>query len=1292
MAELIIKKERRKSLSVFSPSSSTSAPPLRPTLHDRTPSDDTLTREKKARRNSGFFGRSQSPNRWASGGNVLRRPGAAGSDTAAWSAAAAPLETARPRKSLQKKRASVFGSLKSMHAGDEDDILSAAVASMGDEPHNATSPGNGTWSSAILHHGEIQTMGGMWKRKSQYLVLTDTHLVRFKNQAKAADTFPSILHSYNGRAPASHRQSIASLNSLQDMQLMVATEASAGIPLNSIIAVYMLEDGRLSPTVEVAYLDERTHKAALIQMQTADLQELNLWMVGIRQAAQMARSNDPLAFNRGSVEYVIRMLEHERDYDPVAFRMFRVIQIASSKSPTRSSSDDLTKLSPTGCYLAIGLHKVHLIPMQKTANRSSFVSLSDLETGASFGLMNLTGLSMEYGDDSLHLTFRIPLRKSFNVFLASVHSVEVACWVRQHTEFLRPLWTRQPYDFVVPRQLNNDENFPPVTLDEDYGCFDRTLVAYSASYDVDTSNIRYTIDLECEDAPCFRLLRPASATNPRYSALELIAVMRALRYNESFRSISCRGINLDALQGLRDVHGVDADVHLDRSGCLVNIPGQGNLTVLSQEVRALALKSQWLRRLDFAYCLTRTPTLDRGSRDPGCGIPEAIFPVCRRELTSVDWVVLNGIKLGESDLDYLVDAASQKQSHLRALEVGDCGLSVHDLDLLLSTIVAQENTLEVINISGVQGRLSPDVLQQYIGYFGQIRKINLSRISRTSGPEPLITAEMLFNWQLEELVLSRTALNRETVDSIATYLASDRSRNLRMLRLDQCGLSGEDVAMFMHSMSLGPDSPRSLHLHVNENRLDNGCSFLFDAIGKNMAPSHLSMQMIDFKKEEQFRLLVDSLRKNRTLRYLDISKASLPYDAGPETCRSLQMMFEENETLEALDISGESAHLDVARFGIGLNLALTGLKKNKSLKLLRIEHQKLGLQGANTLASVLEENESLREVHCENNDINLQSFTVLVNGLQCNHTLLSLSCMDRDRILSLDKVRREVDNVRWDTSNVQTSTATSIRRSLHAAMGVRSGGASNRLSKHMSPNTSPTPESIPFASQNVDLVLQSLQRKWDVEVSRLQRYLLRNYNIANGTGDETIDDTASDGRPATAASLGTMLENLKFEVAVSADEIHASPPDTTSLIHLSRTTTCESQPVQIKAEPKTSRKKSLQSLRAQTSRASQILPPEYGSSSSSSARLALPVPAVPAAVTKSNSVRSARSSSTVSTGTGSGRSTYGMASSTLRGFLTGSALKDKRRVDVMRPVCVSTNDKPPQLDWAPPKLDLQELR
>lgn len=878
--------------------------------------------------------------------------------------------------------------------------------------------------------------------------------------------------------------------------------------------------------------------------------------------------------------------------------------------------------------------------------------------------------------------------------------MEIAFWIRQQTEFLRPLWLRQPYDFIAPNKLREESSIAPLSLDEDYGCLDRTLVAYSASYGVDTSNIRYAIDMHCDDAPCFKLLRPASPKRLRYTALELIAVMRALRYNESFRSISFNGISLDALH-IRDLYGFDMDAHLNRVGAKVHIPGQESLTVLAQEVRALALKNRSLRRLDFAYSLSRVPSSDSETHDPGCGITEAIFPVCRRELTSVDWVVLDGIKLGDSDLDYLVDAASQRSSHLRALEVGNCGLSAHDVDLLLSTIIAQEKTLESINISGLQGRLNPDILQQYIGYFGHIKKINLSRISRTSGPDSLITPETLFNWELEELSLSQTAVNRETVDAIATYLASDRSKDLRVLRLDQCGLNGQDAAMLLHSMAI-KGSPRNLHMHINENRIDNGCTFLFDAIARNNTPSHLSMRMIDFKKEEHFRLLVEALRKNRTLSYLDISKASLPYDAGPETCKSLRLMFEENETLEDLDISGESAHLDVARFGIGLNLALTGLKKNKSLKVLRIEHQKLGLQGANTLSSVLEHNSCLREVYCENNDINLQSFTVLVNGLQRNKPLLSLSCMGRDRALSLEKVRREFELARRDSA-VQNSTS-GIRRSLQVAMNVGHASVGHKLTKTPAPHrmgSGSVPGSVPgsvdqshIVNHDVDIVIAALNRKWDAEVARLRRYLLRNYNMAHGMPDSVDDDTASDGRPSTAKSLGTMLDSLKLEAATPADEVPEVPQVTPQ--------SCSSGENQSShldifrcLDSRTNFDEGSQH-RPQTAPFSvpgsscPPIPSEYAASYTST-RLAMPVPAIPSSVDKSkaSSVRSTRSSSTISTGTGTGstRSTYGVASSTLRGFLTS---KERKKMEKMKagPMCVS--NEPPQLDWSPPKLDLHD--
>lgn len=923
-----------------------------------------------------------------------------------------------------------------------------------------------------------------------------------------------------------------------------------------------------------------------------------------------------------------------------------------------------------------------------------------------------------------------------------MHSVDIALWIRQRTELLRPLWRHQPYELMVPSGLADEDLIPAVELDEDFGCFDRTLVAYSASYDIDTSNIRYTIDLECEDAPCFRLLPPASKKRNQYSVLDLLAVMRALRYNEWFASISFSGISLDALQNCRDRYGPDWNAFLTRNGAHVSIAGQDRLSMLSQEIRALALKSNRLRRLDFSFCLSRTPITDRGARDPGCGIPEAIFPLCRRQLTNVDWIVLNGIKLGDSDLDYIVDAASQKASHLRALEVGDCGLSVHDLDLILSTLTAQETTLEAVNISGVQGRLSPELFQQQIGYFGQIRKINLTRVARTSGPEPLIAPETLLNWRLEELSLSQTAVNKETVESLAAYLASDCSSSLRILRFDQCGLTGADVATFLRCMTRPADKARNLHLHVSENHLGTSYSLLFDAIADNNTPTHLSMRMIDFKKEDHFRELIEAMRKNTTLKYLDISKASLPYDAGPETCEALQLMFEENETLEELDISGEYAHLDVARYGIGLNQALTGLKKNKSLKVLRIEHQKLGLQGANTLASVLEENTCLQEVYCESNDMNLQSFTVLVNALQHNKSITFLPVMNTDRHQSLERVRREFINIKRDApSHHQPNLATtSIRRSIHAAMTIGQPSGGNKLAKQKSvprlqkdaylSSSQASSDPLSPSDQEVESMLRSLNRKWDAEVDRLRQYLYRNFCLLHDIPFDAAVAQVDYSPPTTSASLAMALGEL--DLNVSSNDTHdtensnAVPPfDSEKDAMEDNHSSGSSSPVvtmsSVHSTPTVDSLKLMDTLQnispassasdkaALTATNSTTTMKDYSASSShsSSPHLALPVPPVFRAPKDNTgvSIKSDCSSSNMSTSTGprapSFRSTSGgLNASSLRKLLTSrstSAMRGMRQisshsnVSSARDISITgstTPDEPPRINWSPPELEL----
>ena len=38
-------------------------------------------------------------------------------------------------------------------------------------------------------------------------------------------------------------------------------------------------------------------------------------------------------------------------------------------------------------------------------------------------------------------------------------------------------------------------------------------------------------------------------------------------------------------------------------------------------------------------------------KDPGCEVIGAILALCKEQLTNVTWIVLNGIELGETDLE-----------------------------------------------------------------------------------------------------------------------------------------------------------------------------------------------------------------------------------------------------------------------------------------------------------------------------------------------------------------------------------------------------------------------------------------------------------------------------------------------------------------------------------------------------------------------------------------------------------------------------------------------------------------
>ena len=754
-----------------------------------------------------------------------------------------------------------------------------------------------------------------------------------------------------------------------------------------------------------------------------------------------------------------------------------------------------------------------------------------------------------HGLKSAEFCPRTPFQKPKVLQLASLASHDIALRLRYVEENLRPEWESRPYQFIVPDDVKHDilTHITSRQIDED--SLDRTLIGYCVAYNVNPENIRYQITYPPEDYPSFELLSPPSSLRrTEYTVLELLAVMRSLRYNEGFGTISLKDIRLDCLNGLFDEYGNEHICTKTKRGTSVQGDAResGRSCLLVQEIRALALTSRRVRRMDFTSCITRRPRdylpAPARHRDIGCGIVEALFPLCKYQTTNVDWVILNNILLGETDLDYLVAASVERACHFRGLELSGCGLTDRAVSLILDSLRAQENTLEALDLSSNACRISPLTFDSQISVFGFLTKLNLGHLARTSGNEPMISVETFQGWRLQELILSGTSMNSAMVDAIASYLVNyKQSSALRELKLDHCYLTGTDVAYLLHSMTEEPGKPRELHLDVSENHIEQSLDELTEAIASGLAPSSLTIRLMEFEDEADFRKMVLALAKNNTIRSLDISRASLPCDASEETCRALEAMFAENKTLEYLDISGEDSRLETSKLGVGVNKALRGLQRNSSLRVLYIQckyssghsprarnltfcdlGQKLGLQGASTLADVLKVNTTLTELHCENNGITLGGFTDLVNALHRNTTLLYLPTMQESRQMALKQTEDQVKQMRNENMTMPTQTRSA---------SVRSKISSRVTGKPVRERVT----SMPMTDQDVKAALGLVDESWERQIFRLQQYLKRNHDIANGiptsldVDEEEFERPEGFARPDALRTLSSIVEKAQFE-------------------------------------------------------------------------------------------------------------------------------------------------------------------
>lgn len=309
----------------------------------------------------------------------------------------------RPRvlmKNPGQRPRSMFGSLRGRDRDfpspglQTESSASSSIDSSQSDHFHIISPS----SKVVVHSGEVVSTGGLLRRKKEFMILTNEELLRYKSEQKANEAFGVPSRSpTTGRAP-----SIGSVGELSNEHTLVTT-------MNQVVAIYRFGgDVDLACSVQVDHLDDSNGTPSSTMLQVGTPNEAQKWLDILRQVARYSRMVKlPVPFSDSAVEHIAHRLEAEKDYSPAHFQIFRVVQRAGKMHSHRTgSAEELQKMYSTICYLVIGIHKVHLVPVPKITPNRSTTSLMSAATSSSYGILNLVGLAISDADDSFTLTFR----------------------------------------------------------------------------------------------------------------------------------------------------------------------------------------------------------------------------------------------------------------------------------------------------------------------------------------------------------------------------------------------------------------------------------------------------------------------------------------------------------------------------------------------------------------------------------------------------------------------------------------------------------------------------------------------------------------------------------------------------------------------------------------------------------------------------------------------------------------------------------------------------------------------
>ncbi|KAI0526574.1 hypothetical protein F5B22DRAFT_166229 [Xylaria bambusicola] len=868
---------------------------------------------------------------------------------------------------------------------------------------------------SLIKSGPLQPESSILKSRKEYLVLTSSALLKFKNRAAAENQFPIISAPDQGLSPLTPLTPVGSYPSLKDL----SCTAEVTVPLDKVVSVFKDEGTRPSFGLEIWWKSSQmTHVFASLEIDFHLPDERDDWLRHIRHAVIARARALGEARAPSDIEASFTSILDANNENDSLVDLYPVIPRRPYTKLPQGGEPKKNWRESSSFYLAFTKYSLLMAQFSGSPNGQKIVA-----SHSRFGVVTLSRVRVNISDERFDLVFRLPLGPLHTVELSSRYHQNILNKLFKADTYLKPawpLWTRREVFYV-----NDDTQQIPLPNGEDYGGFKTTLEAFIEGYQCQP--VQWTVKWKgVPHAPQFCLLKAKKQS--QYSAHQLLAVFRALRFNEFFKSISFHDIDFSLLWNKFDnTQRLESTIWLSRTGkrslTRSEVDRVEHSSVLFQELVSILLGSESIKSLDLTNVLRRIPTrppLQVGSSSSvQAGVCEIIPPIVllwASLQTRCNSIKLNGNAVGQIDAVELCRVLQSRPNFLRSFGVSRCNLDEASLVYLWEGLHEQRSSLHELDTSYNPGRIEASRVASTLNEASGLRRLNLAYTIRGELEGPLFrpwTSATFEAWRLEELDLSGWKLNFETLCGIMKYLELDESHNLSRLSLQNCAVTGELATGLFCRIGAG----RDMHLLLNGNPLEVGSTDWIDLIHAGEAPTKLHLDMIQFQHESTFNSLLTALTHNKTIKFLSMVGTSPPSRVTSKTSDLLSNFFRKNTTLQFLDLSGYSGKLEDGHLGWGLSSALDSLNENTSLRQLRLRNHDIGsAEDLTGLHRFLMANTGLTMLDILHNNFDHRQFGELVQALSHNHQLISFPLSQLDREYAISKERRLFTNMQWKST------------------------------------------------------------------------------------------------------------------------------------------------------------------------------------------------------------------------------------------------------------------------------------